>query len=107
MSQFHKTLVQVSVMVAVVFSLLTPAQAVASSNIKTEGKILALSRDSINVNDLLFPIIATVKVKVPGKKNARLSDIKVGNFVQIELQKYNGKLYVDSIYLISKPTANE
>lgn len=79
----------------------------AAEVIQIEGKVLSLSRDTININDMQFKIIPTVKVHAAGKQTSNLSNIRLGNYVRIEIQKYNGKLYVDSIYLMSKPTANE
>jgi hypothetical protein len=79
----------------------------AAPMIQLEGKILSLSRDNINVNDMLFKIIPTVKVYAVDGASSSLSSIRVGNYARIEIQKYNGKLYVDSLYLMTKPTANE
>jgi hypothetical protein len=79
----------------------------AAPMIQLEGKILSLSRDTINVNDMLFKIIPTVKVYAVDGASSSLSSIRVGNYARIELLKYNGKLYVDSLYLMTKPTANE
>ena len=75
--------------------------------IQLEGKILSLSRDTINVNDMFFKIIPTVKIFAVDGSSSNLSSVRVGNYARIEIQKYNGKLYVDSLYLMTKPTANE
>jgi hypothetical protein len=76
----------------------------AAQVIQVEGEVLSLSADTINVNDMLFKMISTVKVFTAGKKSSSLSRVRVGGYARIEIQKYNGKLYVDSIYLMSKPT---
>lgn len=79
----------------------------AAEVMQVEGEVLSLNADTINVNDMQFKIIPTVKVFNAGKQSSSLSRVRVGNYARIEIQKYNGNLYVDSIYLMSKPTVNE
>ena len=108
MNQIHSTLRQLCLLIVIAtLSLSVNLHAAGPSTIQTEGKILELTRSTINVSDLFFRIIPTVKVKIPGKNKASLSDLKVGNFVRIELQKYNGKLFVDSILLLPRLPDNE
>jgi hypothetical protein len=79
----------------------------AAPLIQLEGRILSLSRNTINVNDMLFNIIPTVKIFAVDGSSSSLENIRVGHYARIEIQKYNGQLYVDSLYLMTKPTANE
>jgi len=63
-------------------------------------KILEISRVHINVGDMFFKLSPTVKVKLSGNKNGRISDLKVGDYVGIKLITYNGRKVVDSIHYL-------
>ena len=67
-----------------------------------EGEILEMDRKNINIGDVQLRLSPTVKVKVPGKKNASLSDIRKGNKVGVKMIQYRGNAYVDTIFFISK-----
>jgi hypothetical protein len=107
MRHIREIVSQLCLITLVLLSVFATSNAAEPSNIQTEGQILMLSRDSINVSDFFFPIIATVKVKIPGRPDARLKHLKVGNLVRIELQKYNGKFYVDRITLLPKLSSGD
>ena len=96
--------------VYLVLILVLPAcfiSANAAQVMQVEGEVLSLSRDTINVNDMQFKIISTVKVYSVGKQISSLSSVRVGSFARIEIQKYNGKFYVDSIFLLPRLPLNE
>lgn len=72
------------------------------------GPVLQMTRKSINVGDMQFNMSPTVKVVIPGKKKAGLSDLKRGDHVGIKMIEYRGKTYVDTIvYLPGGLQANE
>jgi len=85
---------------------LSPAQA-ASSSFQVSGEILELTRNTINVSDHYFAVIATVKVSIPGKKNAKLKNLKKGDLVRVKVRKYNDKLYVDTIDYLKELPSNQ
>ena len=75
----------------------------------TTGTVLTMTSKHINIDDIFMKLSPTVKVVVPGKKKASLSDIKPGDNVGIKLLKFQGKSYVDTIFYLggSDSTANE
>jgi len=85
---------------------LSSAQA-ASPSFEVSGEIFELTRNSINVGDHYFAIIATVKVSIPGKKKASLGNLKKGDLVRVKVQEYNDKLYVDSIDFLTELPSNQ
>ncbi|MFT5659064.1 MAG: hypothetical protein ACI9KN_002345 [Gammaproteobacteria bacterium] len=107
MNRTNSTMRQLCFIAMVALSFMSSSHAADPLNIKAKGEIFSLSRDSINVNDHFFSVIATVKVVIPGKQRAKLSDLNVGNFVSVELQKYNGRFFVDRIVLQPNLPSNE
>ena len=96
--------------VYLVFILLLPTCFISANAVQVmqiEGEVLSLGRDTINVNDMQFKIISTIKVYSVEKQISSLSSVRVGSFVRIEIQKYNGKFYVDSIFLLPRLSLNE
>ena len=83
------------------------AVAQSTGNFQASGEILELTTSHINVGDLAFRMSPTVKVKIPGIKQASTNDLKVGDHVGITLLKYNGKHLVDSIQRIPGQLNNE
>lgn len=65
-----------------------------------EGQIMEMQKKHINIGDVLLRLSPTVKVKMPGKKNASLSDLREGNRVGVKMIQYRGKAYVDTIFYL-------
>ena len=65
-----------------------------------KGKVLEMQNKHITIDDVMLRLSPTVKVRVPGKKNASLSDIRKGNEVGVKMIQYRGKAYVDTIFYL-------
>lgn len=65
-----------------------------------QGTIMEMQQKHINIDDVMLRLSPTVKVRVPGKKNASLADIKKGDSVGVKMIEYRGKAYVDTIFYL-------
>ena len=65
-----------------------------------QGQILEKGQKHINIGDVMLRLSPTVKVKVPGKKKASMTDIKPGDKVGVKMIEYRGKAYVDTIFYL-------
>ena len=83
------------------------AFAQGTNNFETSGEILELSSTYISVDDLGLRLSPTVKVQVSGIKQASINDLKIGDYVNIKLIKFNGRLIVDNIQYLPGPLNNE
>ena len=82
--------------------LLAPLGVQAQQGFAAVGKVLALSKNHINVDDSQERLSPTVKVVFPGNKLRQLSDLRVGYVVGLIMIKYQGKSYVDYIYYLPR-----
>lgn len=85
--------------IAALFAPFSVGQAVASEYAMT-GTVLAKHQKHINIGDMLLLLSPTVKVVIPGKKNAGMNNIKPGDNVGVQMLDYQGKSYVDTIFLL-------
>ncbi len=83
------------------------AFAQGANSFQASGEILELTSTYINVGDLTFKLSPTVKVQVSGIERASTYDLKVGDYVGINLITFNGKKMVDTIQYLSGQLTNE
>lgn len=86
-------------------ALLAPVAAAQSTSFYIEeGEVYSMNHKMINVGDSAIKLGPNVKVTIPGKNKASLSDLKVGNYVRAHVIMYSGGDFVDKIeYLSAKP----
>lgn len=69
-------------------------------DVQASGEIFELTRKMINVGDLTFELSPTVKVT--GKGRTALKQLRIGDYVGVQLLKFNGRYLVDTIYYLKQ-----
>lgn len=86
-----------------------PLAASAQQAMTERGQIIQINNSMINLSDLAFPMLSTVKITLLDGKKGRVDDLKVGDYATISVIRIDKKEYVDSIELIKelpKPVTN-
>ena len=65
-----------------------------------QGVVLEKQTKHINIGDVMLRLSPTVKIRVPGKQRASMSDINPGDRVGVKMIEYRGKAYVDTIFYL-------
>jgi hypothetical protein len=83
----------------IMMALMLPwATSQALESFEKDGVISKLSYDTFSIHsDRKYRIAPSVRIKIPGKNNARLSDLKVGDNIYFKGQTLNGVNYVEFI----------
>lgn len=72
-----------------------------------KGEILAYSNQSINVDDIEYPLLPTTKVFVKKNVKGQLSDLKHGSYAWISVIQIGKKRFVDTILVFDELQPNE
>lgn len=98
MKPFYKQLLKL----LVVSVLLIPNLAWSQSGLLANGIIDKVGSSFITISDSRFKLLPTVKVILKDKKPGKVSDLKKGDFVKLELLKVNKRKQVDTIRVVSE-----
>ena len=102
----HKLLTRLALMALMTLS---PLSASAQQVLQEWGEIIEIRNSMINVNDLAFPMLPTVKVFMVNGKKGGVSDLKPGDYAKVSVIRLGKKDYVDTIQLVKelpKPLTN-
>jgi hypothetical protein len=95
MKSFKTGLTHLLVMIAL---MLPWSASVALETFEKDGVISELGYASFSIHsDRNYRIAPSVKIKIPGKANARLSDLKVGDNIYFKGKTLSGVNYVEFI----------
>lgn len=61
------------------------------------GAIKKLGYSSFSIKEQRYRVSPTVKIEIPGKRNARLSSLKIGDNIFVKGKVLSGIYYVDLI----------
>lgn len=89
----------ITLLLAVIFS---PMALSAQTLTKVIGVIYEVGNSSIVINDSRFRLLSTVNVYLDNKEKGRISDLKKGDEVLLNLVTINKRRAVDTISVIQK-----